>query len=142
MVRALLLPLLLLPAACAGPVPPPDNGTPPTAIATPIASRAVRIGTEGSALPACPSITRVLPAGTTLYWAPGETRVAKARLGGDLSLTLCEATPDDQWFGVVIPTRDLQIGRCGVSRPVAAPREYQGPCRWGWIKGGQVRLGG
>ena len=27
---------------------------------------------------------------------------------------------------------------CGVGRSVQSAREYQGPCRWGWIKGGTV----
>ena len=31
---------------------------------------------------------------------------------------------------------------CGVGKSVPNAREYQGPCRWGWIKGGTVQFGG
>jgi hypothetical protein len=135
-----LAPMLIL-TACSAAAPPADNGALDDGGAA-IAARAVMIGTEGPTLPACPSVSRVVAAGTDLYWGPAETRIAKARLAGGSRVALCEATADDQWFGVVFPAPGVDMDNCGVGRPVQAAREYQGPCRWGWIKGGTVTLAG
>ncbi|NJS15509.1 MAG: hypothetical protein HC788_14060 [Sphingopyxis sp.] len=134
-----LTPLLIL-AACSRPAPPPDNARLDDGGA-PIATRAVNIGSEGPRLPACPSVSRVVAAGTNVYWAPEEIRVPKAKLPGGTRVALCEASDDDRWFGVVFAGPDTEMDLCGVGRPVQAAREYQGPCRWGWIKGGTVELG-
>ena len=132
--------LSLLPlAACSQPAPPADNA--PAVAGAPLAARAVMIGTEGPSLPACSSISRVKDGGTDVYWAPGETRAIKAKLAGGAKVSLCEATDDDAWFGIVFPAPGTDKDMCGVGRTVANAREYQGPCRWGWIKGGTVRLG-
>lgn len=126
-------------AACSQPAPPADNA--PVVAGEPLATRAVRVGTEGPSLPACSSISRVKDGGTDVYWAPGETRATKAKLGGGARVSLCEATDDDAWFGVVFPAPGIDESLCGVAKSVPNAREYQGPCRWGWIKGGTVRLG-
>jgi hypothetical protein len=142
-IRAAAAPMLvsLLLAACSSAAPPADNarlddGGPA------LATRAINVGTEGPSLPACPSVSRVIAAGTNAFWAPGETRVVKASLAGGSRVALCEATDDDLWFGVIFPEPGGDIDLCGVGRSVANAREYQGPCRWGWIKGGTVTLGG
>ena len=126
-------------AACSQPAPPADNA--PAVAGEPLATRAVMIGTEGPSLPACASTSRVKAGGTDVYWAPGETRAIKAKLAGGTKVSVCEATDDDAWFGVVFAPADFDPDLCGVGKPVANAREYQGPCRWGWIKGGTVLLG-
>jgi len=125
-------------AACSQPAPPPDNA--PVVAGEPLASRPVMIGTEGPNLPACASTSKVKPGGTDVYWAPGETRAVKAKLAGGAPAVLCEATDDDAWFGVVFPAPGVDASLCGIVRPVRSAREYQGPCRWGWIRGGTVQL--
>ncbi|WP_322308640.1 hypothetical protein [Sphingopyxis sp.] len=127
-------------AACSQPAPPTDNA--PAIDGEPIATRAVMIGTEGPSLPACSSISRVKDGGTDVYWAPGETRAVKARLAGGARVSLCEAADNDAWFGVVFVAPGTDPDMCGVAKTVPNAREYQGPCRWGWIRGGTVRLGG
>ena len=102
---------------------------------------AVMIGTEGPSLPACASTSRVKAGGTDVYWAPGETRAVKAKLAGAMKVSVCEATDDDAWFGIVFAGPGIDEDMCGVGRSVANAREYQGPCRWGWIRGGTVQLG-
>src|SRR3989344_4652834 len=97
--RSLPLLLALSVAACPQPAPPPDNA--PAVAGEPLASRPVKTGTEGPQLPACASTSRVKPGGTDVYWAPGETRAVKAKLAGGTSVSLCEATDDDAWFGIV-----------------------------------------
>lgn len=126
-------------AACSQPAPPAENA--PAVAGEPLATRAVMIGSEGPSLPACSSISRVKAGGTDVYWAPGETRAIKAKLAGGADLSLCEATADDAWFGIVFAAPGTDPDLCGVGRSVRTPREYQGPCRWGWIKGGTVELG-
>ncbi|MGB3845764.1 hypothetical protein EAO27_19145 [Sphingopyxis sp. YF1] len=130
---------LLALAACSQPAPPADNA--PAVAGEPLATRAVMIGTEGPSLPACSSVSRVKDGGTDVYWAPGETRAVKAKLAGGARVSLCEATDDDAWFGVVFPPPGQDDTLCGIGKSVRNAREYQGPCRWGWIKGGTVRLG-
>jgi hypothetical protein len=99
------------------------------------------IGTEGASLPACSSISRVRAGGTDVYWAPGETRAIKAKIAGGAKVSVCEATDDDAWFGIVFsaPGTDEHVRR---RQGGAECPQYQGPCRWGWIKGGSVQLGG
>ena len=126
-------------AACSQPAPPADNA--PTVGGEPLATRAVMIGTEGPSLPACSSISRVKPGGTDVYWAPGETRAVKAKLAGGANVSLCEAADNDAWFGVIFAAPGTDPDMCGVGKSVQSAREYQGPCRWGWIKGGTVELG-
>ena len=129
-------------AGCSQAAAPRDNGLWREG-GEPIATRAVRIGTEGPTLPACPSVSRVRKNGTNVYWAPGEERVIKARLAGGVRVALCDASDDDAWFAVVFAApRGRVLARCAVARPVASIREYQGPCRWGWIKGGSVEPDG
>jgi hypothetical protein len=135
-----VIPALLL-SACSRAALPPENAAFDD-MGPALAARAVNIGAEGATLPACPSVSKVIAAGTDVYWAPGETRATKAKLAGGERVALCEATPDDKWFGVIFAAPGTDMDNCGVGRPVAAPREYQGPCRWGWIKGGTVTLGG
>lgn len=126
-------------AACSQPAPPADNA--PTVAGEPLATRAVMIGTEGPSLPACASTSRVKVGGTDVYWAPGETRAVKAKLAGGTPVSLCEAADNDAWFGIVFAAPGTDKDMCGIGRSVASAREYQGPCRWGWIRGGTVRLG-
>ena len=137
---ALTTGLALSLAACSQPAPPSDNA--PVVAGEPLASRPVMIGTEGPQLPACASSSQVKPEGTDVYWAPGETRAVKARLAGGSAVSLCEAAENDAWFGVIFPGPGVDPSLCGIGRPVRAAREYQGPCRWGWIKGGTVQLRG
>ena len=137
---SLLAVLALLLAACSQPAPPAENS--PAVAGEPLATRAVMIGTEGPSLPACSSISRVKPGGTDVYWAPGETRAIKAKLAGGANVSLCEAAENDAWFGVVFAAPGTDPDMCGVGKSVRDAREYQGPCRWGWIRGGTVQLGG
>lgn len=130
---------LALLTACSSAVPPEDNA--PAVDGEALATRPVLVGTEGPSLPACSSVSKVKEGGTDVYWAPNETRAVKAKLAAGAPISVCEAAEDDQWFGVVFPAPRTEPEMCGVSRSVASQQEYQGPCRWGWIKAGSVRLG-
>ena len=131
---------LLILSACSQAEPPVDNA--PAISGPALAQRAVRIGTEGPSLPACSSLSRVKDGGTDVFWAPDETRAVKARLPAGMAVSVCEASDDDQWFGIVFAAPRTDADMCGVTRAVTSAQEYQGPCRWGWIRGGSVRIGG
>lgn len=138
-IRPLVAALALLPAACSQPAPPDERHA--AVSGAPLASVPVKIGTEGAQLPACASVSRIVPAGTNAFWAPGDERAVKARLAGGARVALCEARDNDRWFGIVFAAPGTDMDLCNVGRPVASAREYQGPCRWGWIKAGQVQIG-
>ncbi len=125
-------------SACSSPEPPADNAVLADAGA-PLATRAVMTGSEGPRVPACPAETRVIAGGTDVFWAPDETRAVKARLIGGARVMLCEAADDDAWFGIVFPGPGQKLGECRVGFRIASPREYQGPCRSGWIKAGTTQ---
>ncbi len=126
----------LLLGGCGAPPLPADNGALGDGPA--IAARPVMIGTEGQSLAACASTTRIRDAGTDAYWSPDDLRVVKARLAGSTRVAVCEAAVGDTWFGVVFAPPGGDLGDCQVGKPVRDAREYQGPCRSGWIRGGNV----
>ena len=127
-------------AACSNPPAAQDNA--PAVSGEPLAVRPVLVGTEGPSLPACSSLSKVKDGGTDIYWAPNETRAAKASLPAGASVSVCEAAENDQWFGIVFAAPRTEPEMCGVTRSVASQQEYQGPCRSGWIRAGSVRIGG
>lgn len=130
---------LSLVSACSTPAPPEDNA--PAVSGAALTVRPVQVGTEGPSLPACSSVSKVKEGGTDVYWAPNETRAVKAKLAAGSPISVCEAAENDEWFGVVFAAPRTEPEMCGVTRSVASQQEYQGPCRWGWIKAGSVRLG-
>ncbi len=44
----------------------------------------------------------------------------------------CEV--DDAWTGVIFPAFGQGADNCRAAERLASPREYQGPCRWGWVE--------
>ena len=45
---------------------------------------------------------------------------------------MCEA--DGTWTGIVFPAFGQALDECYTATPVSSAREYQGPCRWGWVE--------
>jgi hypothetical protein len=99
----------------------------------PVAARAVRIGIQGDDKPACAApVTMAQP--VEVRWSNSASGPVKVRQTGDISA--CDA--DGDWVGIVFPAAGQDIEDCGISRSVKTPREYQGPCRWGWIEKGSL----
>lgn len=99
----------------------------------PVAARAVRIGVEGRRKPACR--TPVTVGGSIdVRWSNSAEGPVKTPASGELAV--CEV--DGDWSGIVFPAAGQDINDCSVSRTVNSPREYQGPCRWGWIESGKL----
>lgn len=93
-----------------------------------------RIGLDGPELDACGgigSVTHFEPEIAVLE-APDAYAREKDRLPIRSLVWLCEAVGDYQ--GIVYATGEFQdLGDCRVSRPIATPQAYNGPCAHGWV---------
>jgi hypothetical protein len=144
------LPLLIALAACGGEPVATDNvtGGPPSARAdaAPIAPGAVpvRIGELGPNFAACSA------AGTSRQTGPGEglqvraapfeTVAESGSIPTGARFFVCTRSHDQRWFGVVYEESGTLSAACGVSRPINARRNYEGPCRSGWVSSAFVKV--
>jgi hypothetical protein len=149
MKRASLLLLLAL-AACGGEPVATENvtGGPPAARTdtAPIAPGAapVRIGELGPNFDACSAAgtSRRIPEGEALQVraAPFETAAESGSLPAGARFFVCTRSHDQRWFGVVYEEGGALSAACGVSRPINARRNYEGPCRSGWVSSAFVKV--
>ena len=105
----------------------------------------VRIGELGSNFNACNA------AGTTRHLDPaaGEKLQVRAApfdvadetgsLAGGGRFFICSRSHDQRWLGIVYSEAGDLSPACGVSRPVASRRPYEGPCRSGWVSSAYVK---
>jgi hypothetical protein len=146
--RSALLLLCLAVAACGEPATFANSATNDTQAAAPdtvtAAALPVRIGELGPNFQACSA------AGTTRSLKGGEAlpvRVApfdNARESGSVAaggrFFICTRSLDQKWFGVVFDEGGALAERCGVSEPVTRRRDYDGPCRSGWLQSAFVKV--
>lgn len=106
----------------------------------------VRIGESGPSFAACAAraTTRNLAAGSEqrlpLRAAPFESAKAVGALQPGATFFICSRSIDQRWFGIVLDTEEGASLQCGVSAPVPARRDYDGPCRSGWVSSAYVKL--
>lgn len=62
------------------------------------------------------------------------------RLDHDAEFFICSRSQDQRWFGIVYDEGGRATERCGVDGPIAARRDYLGPCAAGWVASARVRL--
>ncbi|HEX8308118.1 MAG TPA: hypothetical protein VF645_06825 [Allosphingosinicella sp.] len=147
--RSLVILFCLIPSACGDPATVADreardNRSVPEAAAVPPESRRVRIGELGANFRACSAAgtTRNLKAGEALpvrsspFDNAGET--GKVASGG--RFFICTRSLDQKWFGIVFDEGGALAERCGVSEPVTRRRDYDGPCRSGWVQSAFVKV--
>jgi hypothetical protein len=145
------LPFLLLALAGCGEAVRDDhfaNGV-TTAPSDPVASTPeavpVRIGELGANFNACNAAgtTRNLDsaAGQRLQVraAPFDAAAETGAIAADARFYICTRSHDQRWLGVVYEEAGSLAESCGVSRPVAARRNYDGPCRSGWVSAAFVK---
>jgi hypothetical protein len=104
----------------------------------------VRVGELGPNFSACTA------RGGTRDRAPGGPVPVRAapfaqageidRLPAGAEFFICSRTHDQGWFGIVYDSGGQAAERCGVSGPVAARRDYAGPCAAGWVPSARVQL--
>ena len=145
--RALLLLCLVL-SSCGDPVEVAnrsgaDDGNTADDTVT-AAARAVRIGELGPNFAACSAAgtTRNLKAGETLpvRWAPFDNARESGSVAARARFFICTRSLDQKWFGIVYDEDGSLADRCGVAEPVTGRRDYEGPCRSGWVQSAFVKV--
>ncbi len=121
--------------------------------------RPVRIGEGGPRFDACQATGRVRGLrGKSLdvLISPFDRAEKKNELSEGQQVWICTRSHDQQWFGIVYDdgkdvaadddteTTDAPVtagpGDCGVSSPVRSKRNYDGPCKSGWVESNFVKL--
>ncbi|VAV93339.1 hypothetical protein MNBD_ALPHA04-1106 [hydrothermal vent metagenome] len=119
--------------------------------------RPVRIGEGGPRFDACQAVGQVKGLrGKSLdvLIAPFDSAEKKETISAGQHVWICTRSLDQQWFGIVyddgVPgaTGDgaatanapAHPGDCGVSSPVRSKRNYDGPCKSGWVESNFVKL--
>jgi hypothetical protein len=104
----------------------------------------VRIGELGASFRACSAAgtTRSLKAGETLpvHWAPYEHAREDGSVAVGARFFICTRSLDQKWFGIVFDEGGTLADRCGVAEPVTRRRDYDGPCRSGWVESAFVKV--
>jgi hypothetical protein len=147
-----LLSLLSLLAACGDSVPagqtpaqaPGQDRDVPAISAPATAARPVRVGEFGPNFAACTGAgtTRNLAPGATLpvRTAPFDNAAAIGSVAPAARFFVCTRSHDQKWLGVVYDESGALTERCGVAEPIAGRRDYEGPCRSGWVESAFVKL--
>jgi hypothetical protein len=146
--RNLLIACLVL-SACGEPVqeaPPsneaePERGPAPSVVTE---GQPVRVGELGANFDACNAAgtTRHVAAGQTLAVrsAPFDSAAESGSVPAGSRFFVCTRSLDQKWFGIVYDEAGRLDEACGVARPVASRRNYEGPCRSGWVSSAFVKL--
>ena len=106
----------------------------------------VRIGELGPNFAACggAGTTRRLDtaAGERLEVraAPFDTAAETGEIASGASFFVCSRSHDQRWLGVVYDESGTLAPGCGVSNPLRERRNYEGPCRSGWVPAAFVKL--
>lgn len=141
--------LCLILAACGEPATvanraAQDNAAEPEAAVVTPGSRPVRIGELGANFRACSAAgtTRNLKAGEALpvRSAPFDNAGDTGDVAGGARFFICTRSHDQKWFGIVFDEGGTLAERCGVSEPVTRRRDYDGPCRSGWVQSAFVKV--
>ena len=112
--------------------------------------RAILIGEGGSRFDACPSLGRVTANELEVLAAPFDSAKAKDKVTSGQMVHICNRSLDQKWFGIVYDKLALAVPEdssdasnatdCGVSSPVRSKRNYDGPCKSGWVESSFVKL--
>ncbi|MEJ6595054.1 hypothetical protein [Parasphingorhabdus sp.] len=113
-------------------------------------AKPVRIGEGGPRFDACQSageVGRHVSGSLPVLSAPFDAAEKIDSLSAGQTIHICTRSIDQQWFGIVYDQSsdpaDEEAGTpidCGVSSPVRAKRNYDGPCKSGWVESTYVVL--
>lgn len=110
-------------------------------------AKPVRIGEGGPRFDACQSVGQVgrhVSGSLPVLSAPFDAAEKIDSLSAGQTVHICTRSIDQQWFGIVYdqpadPAASAPVD-CGVSSPVRAKRNYDGPCKSGWVESTYVVL--
>lgn len=110
-------------------------------------AKPVRIGEGGPRFDACQSVGEVgrhVSGSLPVLSAPFDAAEKIDSLAAGQTVYICTRSIDQQWFGIVYdqpadPAAGAPVD-CGVSSPVRAKRNYDGPCKSGWVESTYVVL--
>ncbi|WP_417595728.1 hypothetical protein [Parasphingorhabdus sp.] len=110
-------------------------------------AKPVRIGEGGPRFDACQSVGEVgrhVSGSLPVLSAPFDAAEKIDSLSPGQIVHICTRSIDQQWFGIVYdkpsdPANSTPVD-CGVSSPVRAKRNYDGPCKSGWVESTYVVL--
>ena len=102
----------------------------------PVAARAVMVGSEGRDADACGALGSPLSDTVAVHWSNAADSPVKTDAPGEI--WVCQT--DGAWAGIVFPADGQSTSDCDVGSPVTSPREYQGPCRWGWVESAKIAV--
>ncbi len=104
----------------------------------------VRIGELGPNFAACNAQgqvnERAADGPVPVRAGPFEQSHESGSLNPGASFFICTRSLDQRWMGVVFADGGRADRSCGVSAPVRSRRDYEGPCRSGWVPSAQVRM--
>jgi hypothetical protein len=111
-------------------------------------AKPVRIGEGGPRFDACQSVGKVgrhVSGSLPVLSAPFDAAEKIDSLAAGQTIHICTRSIDQQWLGIVYdqPSDPAATGTpvdCGVSSPVRAKRNYDGPCKSGWVESTYVVL--
>lgn len=120
------------------------------------AERPVRIGLGGPRFDACQGVGRIQGLqGRELdvRISPFDAAEKKDSIKQGQQVWICTRSHDQQWHGIVYDDGAIEAvegeaatstnrgpGECGVSSPVRSKRNYDGPCKSGWVESNFVKL--
>ena len=147
--RGHILPVLLLAAGCGEAVEDdhfarPLGGNETAAAEVKVDEVPVRVGELGPSFAACGAAgtTRNLAAGETLAVsaAPFDNATETGKVPAGSRFFVCSRSHDQRWLGIVYEPGGTLGQACGVSAPLPSRRDYEGPCRSGWVSAAFVKL--
>ncbi|MGB5485412.1 hypothetical protein [Parasphingorhabdus sp.] len=106
-------------------------------------AKPVRIGEGGPRFDACQSVGEVgghVSGSLPVLSAPFDAAERIDNLLAGQTVYVCTRSHDQQWFGIVYDKQSGAVAGeggsvdCGVSSPVRAKRNYDGPCKSGWVE--------
>jgi len=113
------------------------NAAAPSAANAQASARPVRIGLDAE-LDACPSNGQLSGQDTiTIHEAPNADARGVAQGEPGMQVHICETMPG--WYGVVW-TGTTPADDCGVGGHISTAKNYDGPCRSGWVPEQNVEL--
>lgn len=99
----------------------------------------VQVGNNDD-LDACGSTGKITGHLLSVRATPDAKGSQTARLAKGKIVQICDESADSQWIGIVYAPAAKPDMDCGVGTPISPRRDYDGPCRSGWVAARYVQV--